>query len=138
MVVNIGKFQIMFLGSNIDNSKITFMLENKRAKFRSEVKLLGVTTDDKLSFTIHIENLCRTVSNRLQASARISKFTSFEQAKHLSEAHIVSTFTYCPLIWMYCSKTTNNLINKIHKRSPRVIYEMEDENLENLLIKDSS
>ena len=37
MVANPGKFQIMFLGSNIDNSKITFMIENKRVK--SEVKL---------------------------------------------------------------------------------------------------
>ena len=40
MVANPGKFQIMFLGSNIDNSKIIFMIENKRVKSRSEVKLL--------------------------------------------------------------------------------------------------
>ena len=50
----------------------------------------------------------------------------------------MSTFTYCPLIWMYCSKTTNNLISEIHKRSLRVKYEMEDANFEDLLIKDSS
>ena len=45
----------------------------------------------------------------------------------------MSTFTYCPLIWMYCSKTANNLINKIHKRSLRVIYEIEDANFKDLL-----
>ena len=45
---------------------------------------------------------------------------SFEQAKLLSEAYIISTFIYRPLIWMFCSKTANNLINKIHKRSLRV------------------
>ena len=84
----------MFLGSNIDNSKITFMLENKRAKPRSEVKLLGITIGDKLSFTTHIENLCSTPTNRLRASARTIKFISFEQAKHLSEAYIMSTFRY--------------------------------------------
>ena len=50
----------------------------------------------------------------------------------------MSTFTYCPLIWMYYSKTANNLINKIHKRSLRVMYEMEDANFEDLLIKDCS
>ena len=50
----------------------------------------------------------------------------------------MSTFTYCPLIWMYCSKTANNLINKIHKRSLRFIYEMEDANFKDLLIKGSS
>ena len=43
MVANPGKFQIMFLGSNTDNSKITFMIENKRVKSRGEVKLLGIT-----------------------------------------------------------------------------------------------
>ena len=64
MVANSGKFQIMLLGSNIDNSKITSMIENKRVKSRSEVKLPGITIDDKLSFTTHIENLCRTASNR--------------------------------------------------------------------------
>ena len=138
MVANPGKFQIMFLGSNIDNSKITFMIEKKRVQSRSEVKLLGITKDDKLSFTIHIENLCNTASNPLRALARIRKFTSFEEAKRLSEAYIMSTFTYCPSIWMYCSKTANNLINKIHKRSLRVIYDMEDANFEDLLIKDSS
>ena len=37
MAVNPGKFQIMFFCSNINNSKITFMIENKRVK--SEVKL---------------------------------------------------------------------------------------------------
>ena len=138
MVANPGKFQIMFLGSNIDNSKITFMIENKRVKSRSEVKLLGITIDDKLSFTAHIENLCSTASNRLRAIARIRKFIPFEQGKRPSEAYIMSIFTYCPLIWMYCGKTASNLIKKIHKRSLRNIYEMEDANFEDLLVKDSS
>ena len=54
MVVNPGKLQIMFLGSNIDNSKITFMIGNKRVKSKSEVKLLSITIDDKLSLTTHV------------------------------------------------------------------------------------
>ena len=112
MVANPSKFQIMFLGSNIDNSKIIFMIENKRVKSRSKVQPLGITKDNKLSFTIHIENLCSTGSNRLQALARIRKCILFEQAKRLSEAYIMITFTYCPLIWMYRSKTANNLIKK--------------------------
>ena len=78
MARNPGKFLIMFLGSNIDNSKITFMIENKRVKSRSEVKLLGITIDDKLSFITQIENLCGTASNRLRALARIRRFISFE------------------------------------------------------------
>ena len=105
IVVNPGKFPIIFLGSNIDNGKITFMLENKRVKSRSEVKLLGITIDHKLSFTTHIENLCSTASDRLRTVARIRRFISFEQRKRLSKPYIMSTFEYCPLTWMYCSRT---------------------------------
>ena len=64
MVANPAKFQIVFLRSNIDNNKITFMIKNKRVKSRSKVKLLDITTDGKLSFTTHIENFCSTASNR--------------------------------------------------------------------------
>ena len=112
MVANPDKFQTMFLGSNIDNSKITFMTENKRVKTRSEVKLLFITIDDRLSFFIHVENLCSTASNHLQVLARIRKFSSFDHAKRLPEPYIISIFTYCPSIWMFCSQAANNLINK--------------------------
>ena len=114
------------------------MIENKRVKSRNEVKLLVITIDDKLSFTTHIEILCSTASNCLLALARIHKLLSFEQAKHLSEAYIISTFMYCLLIWMFCSKTASNLILKIHKPSLRVVHEMQDTNLKDSLIKDSS
>ena len=39
---------------------------------------------------------------------------------------------------MFCNKAANKLINKIHKRTLRVVYEMEDENFEDLLTKDNS
>ena len=49
----------------------------------------------------------------------------------------MSVFKYCPLIWMFCNKTSNNQINKIHKCTLRLVYEMEDANFEDLLLKDN-
>ena len=117
MVANSGKFQNIFLGSNIDNNKIKLITENKRVKSRGEVKLLRITIDIKLSLSTDMEHLCSTSSNRLRVLARICKFLLFELSKRLSEAYIISTFRYCLLIWMFCSKATNNLMNKINKRS---------------------
>ena len=135
MVANPGKFQIMFLGSKIDNSKITFAIENKQIKCKREVKLLGITIDEKLTFTKHIANICSLANNRLRALTRIRRYLSTEQTKYLSEAYIMSAFKYCPLIWMFCNKTSNNQINKIHKRTHRLVYEMQDANFEDLLLK---
>ena len=138
MVANPSKFQIMFLGSKIYNNKITFAIENKQIKCKTEVKLLGITIDEKLTFTKHIANICSLANNRLRALTRIRRYLSKEQTKYLSEAYIISAFKYCPLIWMFCNKTSNNQINKIHKRSLRLVYEMQDANFEDLLLKDNS
>ena len=48
------KCQISFLGSSINDSNITFIVENKPIKSTNEVKLLGIAIDHKLTFTKHI------------------------------------------------------------------------------------
>ena len=138
MVANLGKFQIMLLGSKIDNCKITFAIENKQIKCKREVKLLGITIDEKLTFTKDIANICGLAHNRLRALTRIRRYLSKEQTKYLFEAYIISAFKYRPLIWMFCDKTFNNQTNKIHKRSLRLVYEMQDANFKDLLLKDNS
>ena len=87
MVANPGNFQ-MFLGSKINNSKITFAIENKQIKYKRKVKLLGITVDEKLTFTKHIANLYSLANKRLRAMTRIRRFPSKEQRKYLSEAYI--------------------------------------------------
>ena len=135
MVANPGMFWMMFFRSKIDSSKITFAIENKQIKCKRDVKLLGITIDENLTFTKHIANICSLVNNRLRALIRIRRYLSTEQTKYLSEAYIMSAFKYCPLIRMFCNKTSNNQINKIHKRTLRLVYEMQDANLEDLLLK---
>ena len=50
----------------------------------------------------------------------------------------MSAFKYCPLIWIFCNKTSNNQINKIHKRTLRLVFEVEDANFEDRLLNDNS
>ena len=35
---------------------------------------------------------------------------------------VESQFNYCPLIWMFPSRTMNNKINRIHERALRTVY----------------
>ena len=50
----------------------------------------------------------------------------------------MSIFKYFPLIWVFCGKIENKFINKIHKRTLRLIYDTEDANFEYLLERDKS
>ena len=83
-------------------------------------------------------NICILGNNRLRALTRIRRYLSTEQTKYLFEAYIMSAFKYCPLIWMFCNKISKNQINKLHKRTLRLVYEMQDANFEGLLLKDNS
>ena len=46
---------------------------------------------------------------------------------------IKSQFSYCPLVWMFCSRQSNNLIKKIHERSLRISYKDQKISYQNLL-----
>ena len=48
-------------------------------------------------------------------------------------AYISSNFRYCPLIWMFCSKMSDNLIVKTHYRTLRAIYDTQTRSYEELL-----
>ena len=67
--------------------------------------------------------MCKNASNKLNALARLSHHMTNTQKKLIFSSFIKSQFSYCPLIWMFCSRTANNRINKIHERSLRVIYD---------------
>ena len=46
---------------------------------------------------------------------------------------IKSQISYCPLIWMFSSRQSNNLINKFHERSLMLVTNDENSSFETLL-----
>ena len=46
---------------------------------------------------------------------------------------IESQFKYCLLIWMFCSRKSNDKINRLHERSLRIVYKDFDSSYEELL-----
>ena len=55
-----------------------------------------------------------------------------------TKAFIESQFGYCPIIWMYHSRILNNKINKLHKRSLRLVYSDQTSSFQELLNIDNS
>ena len=103
-----------------------------------EEKLLGVTIDKKLKFDSHLNNICKKAAAKVTALTRLAKIMPFEKKRILMNAFIESQFSYCPLVWMFCSRTMNNKINCIHKRALRLVYLDYVSSFEELLKKDKS
>ena len=85
-------------------------------------KLLGVTIDNKLSFTKNVHEICDKNSQKSNALARLSSFMSLEKRRIIMKAFVHSQIRYCLLIWMFHNRILNDKINRIHKRALRIVY----------------
>ena len=59
---------------------------------RKSEKLLGVTIDNKLSFTEHVQKICDKASQKLNALTRLSSFMSLEKRRLIMKAFVNSQF----------------------------------------------
>ena len=47
---------------------------------------------------------------------------------------IKSQFSCCPLVWMFCSRKSNSLVNKVYERALRIVYDGHNSSYSELLI----
>ena len=104
----------------------------------NQVKLLGITVDNKLNFNEHVNKLCKKASQKLHALARIAKYMDTNKLKILMKTFIESQFNYCPLLWMFHSRTLNNKINNLHERALRIAHKNDKLTFKELLNIDNS
>ena len=127
MALNAGKCHFMCLGKDTRNE--TFIFRGLVMKNSKEQKILGVTIDNKLTFKSHIKNLCKKASQKIGALSRLSNHLNDSQKRLILNSIVKSQFSYFPLVWMFCSRTSNNMINKAHERALRKLSDTQ--NLQN-------
>ena len=66
------------------------------------------------------------------------KYLDFKKLRTVFKTFFESQFKYCPLTWMFYSRTTNNKINNLHERALRLVYDDYRSTFEELLEKDNS
>ena len=86
MQANASKFQFIVFGSNTEN--LVLEIENTKIEESDNVKLLGVTLDKKLSYNVHVTNLCRKTAWHLAALARISRHLTEEARKTIFRSFV--------------------------------------------------
>ena len=117
MKLNQGKCRFMLAG-NTPESLCIKVGENLIWESNHE-KLLGLIIDKNLNFEKHLTILCKKVSGKVSALARMVKILPFDKKRLLLKTFVESQFSYCLLIWMFCSRKMNKKINHIHERALR-------------------
>ena len=68
----------------------------------------------------------------------MAKIIPLDKKRLLMKAFIEFQSSYCPLIWMFCSRKMNNKINYIHERALRLVYDDYEASFQDLLRRDNS
>ncbi len=93
MQANPDKLQVLFLSrANIDPFPAEIVIDNVHIARCTNVKLLGVTIDDKLKFDDHVDIICAKASRQLNALIRIRRNLAYKQRLKIYESFILSKF----------------------------------------------
>ena len=114
MVLNPNNCHFVVLSGS--NCTCKFTSNSTTIEYSKEEKVSDISIDDKLTFTPHLRNIIKKANQKLHALSRIKCYKGFEQNKLIMSFLIKSQFSYCPLIWMFCSRTSTNKLNKIHEK----------------------
>ena len=93
---------------------------------------------NKLKFRRHIENIYQKPNRKLNALARMTNYMELPEKRTLMNAVFKAQFNYCPVIWIFHSRSLNNNINRLQERCLRIIYNDKRSTFEELLTKDKS
>ena len=76
-------------------------------------------------------------SQNLAALSHLANYLKLEKRKLIFNSMIKSQFIYCPLVWMFYSRTSSNLINKTQECYLRLILNDHESSFVELLQENS-
>ena len=125
MQANPQKFQIMFMTplNHTDAIPEVTMIKDAAVSTQTHVKLLGITIDSKLTFDMHIENLCKKASQQLNILRRFKNMFKAKELNLVFNSFIMANFNYCPIVWHFCGVKSMKRIEMIQERALRLMYD---------------
>ena len=121
-MANPDKFQAIIMNKKRKN-QITHQLKiySDDIEAIKSVTLLGIEIDNQLSFIQHISKLCSKATIQLNAICRLAKLMGNKEKIAMINSFVYSNFSYCPLVWHFCSCESLRKIEKIKKRCLRLV-----------------
>ena len=124
LVANPAKFQTMLVKSNnIDDIELNVTAENVSLPSSDTMKVLGIDIDNRLTFDGHVSSMCIKAGKQLNALQRLKGSLDRDSRMAIYKSFIMSNFNYCPVIWMFTSKTSLSKLENIQKRALRFVLD---------------
>ena len=130
--LNVAKTEFMLIGSKkmlnkISDSKPNIKIDNKEIKQVYELKTLGITVDQHLSWKSNTDIICKKITAGISAIRRIKPFVEKETLISIYNAIVRPYFNYCCEVWDVFNETQSKRLQKLQNRAARIILNMSNE-----------
>lgn len=124
LAINVTKTEFMVIGTSQKMrycEPIALFLDDVPIKRVEAYKYLGVIIDPNLSWSPHIDKLCKKASSRIGILKRIMPFLSKSTANLVYNTTISPVFDYCGVVWDSCGTTSATKLQGLQNRAARLI-----------------
>ena len=122
MVANPEKFQSILLSRN-GGVCIPISVQNNDLCPTNNIRVLGVTLDERLNFKSHVDYICNRASRQINSFKRFSKYLKIDRRLSVYKSFIQSNFSYCPVAWLFCGRQNSNKLEKLQERAIRIVFD---------------
>ena len=98
-------------------------IDGHAIKSTPDLKLLGVTLDDKLKYNIHISDICKLASKKVSVLVRLRKMITSQDKHQLYKSAILPNLTYCHTVWYFCKASDARKLERVQERALRAVYD---------------
>ncbi|MCG7879038.1 MAG: reverse transcriptase family protein [Candidatus Thiodiazotropha endolucinida] len=135
MIINTTKTKAMLITTHqkratLTTENLSLTLNSVDLNMISNDKILGVMIDNNLTWTHHIDKICKKMASNLWLLSRIKTFLSREHRIQFYKTYIQPHIDYCNIIWGGTSQMNLNRVFRLQKRACKIIL---DYNVENIL-----
>lgn len=126
MVINIEKTKCMLICSKqrqttLDSRNLNVTINNQLLGNTTSEKVLGVRIDANLTWNVHIDYVCNTISNRIALLRRIKRYMDTPTCILYYKGYILPFMEYYNLEWGSCNQGNIDRIEKLQKCVARII-----------------
>ena len=122
--LNEEKTEFMLIGTHQQLSKVltdSLLVTGTVVSSVSEARNLGVWFDSKFQFQTHINKTCQSAFYYIYNIRRIRKFLSFEAAKSLVQALVISGLDYCNSVLYGIPAIHTNKLQRAQNAAARLL-----------------
>ena len=124
LTLNVDKTKFMIFGTNRTLDKfhdVQLTFNDNIIERVDEFKYLGVKLDSNLSWSAHIDYMCKNVSKRTGIIKRMKYFLPRQTIVMLSNALVFPHFDYGGSVWSNFSTEFHNKLQVLHNNLARII-----------------